>query len=126
MGTPQSYELAEQLLKKNPYNITAYIAKASFLSSQFAIEESVEALDMVRKLDPYNVEYYEQSENILKTMLKGIEDSEFLVQELQISEEDKTLLKSKIDALPGELAAMEARTSPLAYKIKDKPEFSYK
>jgi len=117
MGTIESYEEATRLIDKNPYNITAYIVRGSFLASQLQVEPCIADLDRMLKLDPYNVEYYKQYETLLQNMCTE--------GELFLEEEEKKMLQDRMESLPKELEEMETRTSSLAYKIKDKPIFSY-
>lgn len=120
MGTPQSYEMATRLSQKNPYNITAAIGKGTFLASQLATEECMEAFDRVLELDPYNAENYKQYELMLQNMIRHLEayEDESLTEELRLLQNRKAILKS-------ELEKQKERTSKLAYRIKDKPVFEY-
>jgi len=123
MGTVESYEVATRLIEKNPYNLTAYIVRGSFLGSQLLVEECIADLDMMLELDPYNVEYYKQYEimlqNIETAILDITEDEEDVTEKLD-------LMRKRKAELPKQLAAMQERTSTLAYKIKDVPVFVYK
>lgn len=122
MGTVESYELATRLIEKNPYNLTAYIARGSFYASQLYVEECIADFDKMLELDPYNVEYYVQYEIILENMKEAILA---LTEDESAAEADLELLQSRLDSLPAQLEAMQERTSSLAYKIKDLPVFSY-
>jgi len=130
MGSPESFEMATGLLEKNPYNITASIARGSFFASRLAVGECIEEFDRVLELDPYNVEYYKQYEVLLQNMLLQLQeyadgigiagdDSENL-------NADMMQLKNRADSLEAELESQKERTSSLAYRIKDKPLFTYR
>ena len=123
MGTVESYEMAAQLIEKNPYNLTAYIVRGSFLGSQLLVEECIADLDKMLELDPYNVEYYKQYEIMLENIETAIPDME--KDEEDVTEKLDLIQKRKAE-LPKQLAAMQERTSTLAYKIKDVPVFVYK
>lgn len=122
MGAVESYEMATKLIEKNPYNLTAYIVRGSFYSSQGQVEECIADLDKMIELDPYNVSYYEQYELIL-----GNIETAILASGLNSSEalSDLERVRQRKAALPVQLEALEERTSFLAYKIKDVPVFSY-
>ena len=122
VGTVDSYELATRLIEKNPYNLTAYLVRGYFYGTQFCVADFIADWDRMLELDPYNVEYYVQYEQMLANM-----EHELLVSE---SEDDdlKTeieLLRTRKEALKSQLMAVQERTSSLAYKIKDEPVFSY-
>lgn len=123
MGTVESYEMATELIEKNPYNLTAYIARGSFYASQICVLECIMDLDKMLELDPYNVEYYKQYEIIMQNMeqsiLAMVEDESAAGEELRLIRDRKTSLKKQ-------LAEVQERTSALAYKIKDVPVFVYK
>lgn len=125
MGTPEAYELATELIGKNPYNITAYIARGSFYASQLQVQECIANLDRMLELDPYNVEYYRQYEELLKNVQMQIDAVSDLPGNQKLAEQDTVLIQERIGTLPGQLEGMRERTSLLAYKIKDKPVFSY-
>lgn len=118
MGTIESYEEASRLIQKNSYNIIAYIGRGSFYASQLHIKECIGDLDKMLELDPYNVDYYKQYETLLENYIALCENQD-------IEEADKELAQERMAALPIQLEKMKDRTSWLAYKIKDKPEFSY-
>lgn len=122
MGTVESYELATRLIEKNPYNITAYIARGSFYGSQLYVQECIADLDKMLELDPYNVEYYKQYE----IMIENMESVLLAVEEKDDDITEKLeLLQERKDSLPMQLESMQERTSFLAYKIKDVPVFVY-
>lgn len=125
MGTQEAYELAADLIRKSSYNITAYIARGSFYASQLQVQECIEDLDRMLELDPYNMEYYRQYEELLKNMQAQLNVISELSENQSGAEQYMALLQDRIESLPGQLAEMRSRTSSLAYKIKDKPIFSY-
>lgn len=125
IGTLESYEIAERLLHKNPYNLSGYIARGSFFASQLCVKECIADLDKMLELDPYNVDYYVQYETVLQNMLMQLKEYDFL-QENENLQEDIQLIQLRLDTLPTQLEALQDRTSWLAYKIKDKPVFTYK
>lgn len=114
----ECYEEACRLLRKNPSNITAYIVRGGFYVSQLQIREGIADLDRMLELDPYNVEYYRQYEILLQNYCALCESGE-------IEDAEMELAKERMESLPLQLEKMKERTSPFAYKIKDKPEFSY-
>jgi len=122
MGTEQSYEMATRLIEKNPYNLTAYIARGSFYGSRLYVKECIADLDKMLELDPYNVEYYKQYEIMLENIENAILAS---VEEESLAEDDLDLLRERSASLAVQLSEMKKRTSALAYKIKDVPVFSY-
>lgn len=123
MGMPEGYAIAEKLMKRNPYNINATIVMSYYYASQNRVRECVECLDQMLVLDPYNVEYYKQYDQLLQNIqLKLVE----LAKEEKSYEEDLSFIQARRDALPEQLAALAQRTSFLAYKIKDEPIFVYK
>ena len=71
------------------------------------------------ELDPYNVTYYAQYDRLLESM------EEQLAAMGETDTEQAQLIQERRKRLPSDLAAMEKRTSRLAYKIKDVPQFTY-
>lgn len=122
MGTVESYEMATRLIEKNPYNLTAYIVRGSFLGAQLCVEECIADFDKMLELDPYNVEYYRQYEIMLENMERAIISA---VEDESETKVDLKLLRKRKDSLPAQLSEMRERTSTLAYKIKDVPVFAY-
>lgn len=125
MGTLESYQLSTELIKKNPYNITAYITRGTFYYSNFCVSECIEDFDRMLELDPYNVTYYAQYEELLKNMLIQMEKTSGQWNDSETEEQYQKLLEERMESLPEQLEAMSERTSSLAYKIKDKPIFVY-
>ena len=122
-GMPEGYAIAEKLMERNPYNINATIVMSYYYASQNRVRECVECLDKMLVLDPYNVEYYKQYDQLLQNIqLKLVE----LAGEGKSYEEDLNFIQTRRDYLPVQLAALAQRTSFLAYKIKDEPVFVYK
>ena len=119
MGTDTSYILANQVLEKNPYNITAYIARGSFYASKLEVQKCINDFDRMLELAPYNVDYYMQYEGLLLKMKDAI-----LAMGGEADTEDLALIQDRMESLPHQLEQVKERTSPLAYKIKDKPVFS--
>lgn len=120
-GTEQAYVLAQQLLQKNPYNSKAYAVRGSFYASGFWIEECMADFDRFIELAPYQTEYYKQYDELLQMFeeqLMSAEDTEAL---RALSEK----MENRRRELPVQLKKMQERTSALAYKIKDVPQFSY-
>ena len=125
MGTQESYELATRLIRKNPYNITAFITRGSFYASQLCVPQCIEDLDRMLELDPYNVEYYQQYEVLLQDMQAQLGVYSTMLDSGD-AQQYRELIQERIGTLPKQLEEMRARTGSLAYKIKDKPMFSYK
>ena len=122
MGTGEAYELATQVIEKNPYNIIAYITRGSYLGAQLYVQECIADLDRMLELSPYNVGYYKQYEELLlkmKEALLAVEDGNSRSAVLE-------MIQNRLDSLPNQLAETIERTSWLAYKINDQPVFSYK
>lgn len=118
-GTQEAYDLAQKLIHKNPYNISAYIVRGTMYASSFQVEKCLTDFDRVLELDPYNTEYYKQYDKLLFSMeqqLKSMTES---------AAEETGKIRERRQKLSEDLAAMEKRTSSLAYKIKDVPQFSY-
>lgn len=129
MGSPESFEMATGLLQKNPYNITASIARGTFFASQLAAGECIDEFDRVLELDPYNVEYYEQYEVLLQNMIIQLQEYANTIgisgDDSEKINEDMMCLRKRADSLQAELKSQKERTSALAYRIKDKPVFTY-
>ena len=121
-GTVEAYEIANSLIEKNPYNLTAYVVRGYFYGSRLCVEECIADLDRTLELDPYNTSYYAQYEVLLENMEDAIQASG--IQE--DSKEWLELLRQRKTTLKTQLEEVEERTSFLAYKIKDKPVFTYK
>ncbi len=118
-GTEAAYELAQQIIRRNPYNLSAYIVRGTVYASYFQVEDCMADFDRVIELDPYNVTYYAQYDRLLESM------EQQLVTVGEEGTEQMQLIKERRNKLSSDLAAMEKRTSRLAYKIKDMPQFSY-
>ncbi|MGN0168635.1 MAG: O-antigen ligase family protein [Acetatifactor sp.] len=126
LGTQESYELATRLIRKNPYNITAYVARGSFYASGLCVPQCIEDLNRMLELDPYNVEYYGQYEALLQNMQEQLDVYSEISGNRDMAEQYGEMIQERIETLPEQLEKMRERTSSLAYKIKDKPMFSYK
>lgn len=126
MGTQEAYEIASKVIDKNPYNITAFITRGSFCASQIRIEECIDDLNQMLELDPYNVEYYKQYEQLLQNLILQLNRISSVAEKQEMYEYYMALLQERIDSLPAQLASLQERTSCIAYKIKDKPVFLYK
>lgn len=119
MGTEESYELAEKIIQKNSYDLSAYIVRGTVSASYFQVEDCIADFNRVIELDPYNVTYYAQYDRLLGSM------EEQLAAMGETDTEQVQLIQERRKRLPSDLAAMEKRTSRLAYKIKDMPQFTY-
>ncbi|MBR5127941.1 MAG: O-antigen ligase family protein [Roseburia sp.] len=120
MGSDTSYILANQVLEKNPYNITAHIARGSFYASNLQVQKCIDDFDMMLELAPYNVDYYKQYDGLLQKMkdaILAIGDDAYA--------EELALIQDRMDSLPDQLEQVKDRTSSLAYMIKDEPVFTY-
>ena len=120
IGAPATYETATDLIEKNPYNLTGYLVRGYFYATQLCVEEFIADWDRMLELDPYNVEYYVQYEQMIGNMEQAL-----LRLEGREAETDIELLRDRKSSLAGQLAELKDRTSALAYKIKDIPVFSY-
>ena len=125
MGSLESYQLSTELIKKNPYNITAYITRGTFYYSNLYVFECIEDLDRMLELDPYNVTYYAQYDEMLRNMQIQLENDAGQWIDSETEEQYQKILEERMKSLPEQLEAMKERTSSLAYKIKDKPIFTY-
>jgi len=121
MGSEGATILAGQVIEKNPYNVTAYIVRGSYYGSRLYVQECIRDFDKMLELAPYNVNYYGQYEELLEKMKDAI-----LAMGGEASADDLALLQNRLDSLPLQLEQVKARTSSLAYKIKDQPVFTYK
>ena len=121
METETSYYLAQSLIQKNPYHISAHVVSGMVHASYLQVEETIEDFDYVIKLDPYNVTYYQQYDALLENMEQQLAVS----GDVQESSDAIELIEMRREKLTGELEDMKKRTSRLAYKIKDVPQFTY-
>jgi len=119
VGTEESYVMATRLIEKNPYNITAYTVRGAYYGSRLYVEECIADLDRMLELAPFKTGNYSQYEGMLNNMQEAM-------LTMDVEEADLVLIQQRINSLPSQLEKMRERTSPLAYKINDLPEFSYK
>lgn len=121
-GSRETYELLNRLIRKNPYDITAYMTRGFFYASQLCVPQCIEDLNRMLELDPYRTEYYYQYEVLLQNLKMQIELN---MEDSELKDQYGILVQKRIDDLPHQLKKVEERTSSLAYKIKDKPIFDY-
>lgn len=113
----QVLEKADALLKGNDCVAEAYLMRARAYAYIGGFDQAMEDMDSVIRLKPYEIEAYRTYSRMLETW------SGQAAGMPQLSEATYTGLRERLEKLPLELLALRERTSPLAYKIKDKPEF---
>lgn len=110
----EAYEVANELLRDNKYILTAYKAKANYAYYTENWEQMIENQKKVISLDKYNIENYEEYIFMISNGLdKTIKQNQ--------TEKTKYLTKEALE-VRNLLENVKKATSPLAYKIIDKPE----
>lgn len=104
-------ELADEILKLNPYSYAAYNIKAVVALSEGNYEEMLQNKRKAVEITRYNIAEYEDYVVLLS---KAIANSPG--DEMQYIEE--------LDRVTEMLKKTEAQTHPLAYEIQDKPQFT--
>ncbi len=99
-----AYELSSEVIKINPRVRDAYVFRAYVDTMQRDIDALKSDMDMAIMLAPYDVSVYQVYESLLM---------------------DVGADASQLARLHDRLAAMEDRTSRLAYRISDKPVFEW-
>lgn len=117
-NSKNAFLLANSILNSNPYNHSAYVVRGAIYANENKVKECIEDLDMMIKLDPYNIVNYRNYSSLL-------EDVKSQIISKDPSSTDIIILQERIDSLPEELLSLQEKTSSLAYKIKDTPSFSY-
>lgn len=105
------FAVSSNLIEKNPYNLSAHVTRGSIYASNGQVDKCMGDLDIVIELDPYNIDYYINYTQILENLKSAGAQS--------------PKIDERIKSLPYQLADLKNRTSSMAYRIKDKPKFSY-
>lgn len=113
----QVLEKADALLDRNDCVAEAYLMRARAYAYVGDFDKAMEDMDRLLELKPYEIEIYRTYSGMLKTW------SEQASYGTELGGYAYTKLQERLEKLPMELSALRGRTSPLAYKINDKPEF---
>ena len=113
----EAVKIADEIISHNEYVSEAYNTKvyASVMEGDFL--KAVEWMEHVLTLRRYDTESYRYYDDLFDEMIK-ICDNENMVEEREI-------LKQKRDELPEKLASLEKETHPLAFRLRDVPEFMW-
>lgn len=107
--------LADGILEHNSYLAEAYDYKAYAAAMEGDYTAACEYKDRVIGLKRYDVTAYQSYDALLEDMLKQCAGDA----------EAEAYLAAKKEELPGRLGALKEVTSPLAFKIRDVPEFQW-
>ena len=116
--------VAMDVIRHNRYIPAAYrhLAFTAMMSNEY--ESVLDNMDEVVRLNRYDLKDYE----LYDTMLDGIESAVLSGQSVVETDKSYELLErveSTKEELPLRLKALEETTDPLAYKLRDVPEFSW-
>ena len=118
IGQDEAEYYGAALIGHNEYATTAYnvLSYSAALSGDY--DRAMELRDKVISLQRYNIDMYIAYDELLIDMMEAAgQDGD---------ETAYAKLSAKYDELPEKLSMLEETTSPLAYKIKDLPRFSYR
>lgn len=105
--------LADEILKSNPYISLAYDAKALSAYAKGDIQDFVENKKKVLEIERYDITHYQDYDYLLK---------EFAANAIRIGDmETAEYCQKQRENVPNLLKEVEARTSSLAWKLRDKP-----
>lgn len=113
----EALALAERVLKQNPYRSEAYEVIAYAAAMDGNLKLVMENFDKVLLLEKYDVKVYKMYEQLLVEFVRSGERG---------TKRNETIAKTaldKIDTIHTQLSDLSDSTSPLAYKIKDLPQF---
>ncbi len=117
-------EVALDVISHNRYVPDAYrhLAFTALMNDDF--EAVLDNMDEVVRLNRYKLKDYELYDKILDGMLEALSGGQTAAESGEDSELLQRVLSTK-EVLPNKLKALEATTDPLAYKLRDVPEFSW-
>lgn len=113
----EAVKLADEILSHNAYVSEAYHTKvyASVMDGDFL--QASEFIDKSLSIRRYDVESYQQYDILLEKMIELCENIDIL--------HEKEILTEKKAELPQRLAALEEETHPIAFKLRDVPQFMW-
>ena len=113
----EAVDMADKILFHNKYVAEAYHIKvyAAVLEEDFL--QAVEYIDKSLMLRRYDVERYKNYDDLFDEMIRICHNKD-KIQEVEI-------LKKKKEELPQKLAALEEETHPLAFLLRDQPQFMW-
>lgn len=115
MEETQDAETAEKLISKNRMLASAYDCAADEHAGKGEYEETYEDVEGMLRCAGYDMYYYDQSVYYLSFALNAAIEADDIDAGQKILE--------KIQEIPRILERLEERTSRLAWRINDKPEF---
>lgn len=116
-GKEEATGLADSILSHNRYVADAHRIKAYVALMDGDYISATEEMDQAVSLKKYDITIYQEYDGLLDNMIALCENIN------DIQGEEKLLQKK--EELPERLRALEETTSPIAFKLRDKPKFTW-
>lgn len=113
----EAVRLADEILSHNEYVSEAYHIKAYGAVMEEDFLQALEYIDKSLSLKRYDIESYKNYDYLFEEMIK-ICDNKKMLQEREILERKKA-------ELPERLTMLKNETHPLAFRLRDQPQFMW-
>ncbi|MBD5475609.1 MAG: O-antigen ligase family protein [Lachnospiraceae bacterium] len=112
-----AYAYADRILQQNLYVTEAYNVKAYAAAMDGNVESVMENQDKVLRLEKYDIERYRNYDLLLEQMelqCRDVENEQIVVQ-----------IQEKRTNIREQLKGVQEHTNPIAYKLRDVPEYTW-